>query len=132
MAERRDERREGDASGTAGGTDLEPLRGGMHEIERGQLGPEGDPPERRPAQREPPPSRPRPPEKDPPAPYHGVAVPEGGLSPVAEPGEGPTPEPARGEVEATAGRKVAEERSDLEREAGNSPRRDPAGRGVDE
>ena len=109
MSERR-EASGGGPSGTAGGVDLEPLRGGTREIERGELGPEHD------LQREA--------EKDPPAPYHGLTVPEGGLSPRAEPGEGETPGPSRGEIEATAGEKIAQERASLENEGGQTPRTD--------
>ncbi len=133
-----------DPSGTEGGTDLEPLRGGMREVDRGAMGPQGGPvPPERPvypgeeherdtaARREP--RRETTEEKDPPAPYHGETVPAEGLAPRVAPGEGTAPQrPTSGEMEATAGRKIPQERGDLEREAGNAGRRDPASRGVDE
>jgi hypothetical protein len=122
------ERRDGD-SGTSGGADLEPLRGGMREVEEGRLGPGRDPAGGRREAGEDAAGVPR---RDPAAPYHDTALPEGGLAPRAAAGEGPTPPPSRGELEATAGEQVDRERGDVENEAGNAPRRDPARRDVDQ
>ena len=142
MADRKAETR--DRSGTQGGIDLEPLRGGMREAERGATGAQGGPiPADRPVhpgeehERESParrePGRRTTEEGDPPAPYHGDAAPAGGLAPRVAPGEGTAPQrPEAGEVEAIAGKKIPQERGDLEREGANAPRRDPASRGVDE
>ena len=126
-----------DGSGTAGGADLEPLRGGMDEVERGEVGPEHGPgtgsahdePRRSGRDAAGPPGASQ---ERPAAPYHDATLPEGGLAPRAEPGEGPTPAPSRGELEAAAGRKIADERANLEREGANAHRRDPAARGADE
>jgi hypothetical protein len=111
MAERRDGGRR-DASGTDGGTDVEPLRGGMKEVEGGRGGPEHRA------------------EADPPSPYHHVAVPEGGLAP-REAGvhgassSGSVPEQSGAEVNRDASRKLGQERGDHENEGGNAPREDP-------
>ncbi len=143
MADRKTERR--DPSGTAGGKDLEPLRGGMREVDRGAVGPQGGdvdaarPPPTPGQEHEPETSAVREPrretaeEKDPAAPYHVTATPAGGLAPRATPGQGTGPQrPTAGELEATAGRKIAQERGELDREAAHAPRADPADRGVDE
>ncbi|MFL5272003.1 MAG: hypothetical protein ACJ79E_08055 [Anaeromyxobacteraceae bacterium] len=111
MAERRDGGRR-DASGTDGGTDVEPLRGGMQEVEGGRGGPEHRA------------------EADPPSPYHDAAVPEGGLAPReagvhGASGLGSVPEKAAAEVNRDATRKLGQERGDDENEAGNAPREDP-------
>ncbi len=124
MAERR--RGEGrDASGTSGGADVEPIEGGMREVdaEGGELRPHDAP------------------EKQPAAPYHGMSVPEGGLAPRAQPGEGsPEDAPGPGDAQPSARRRIdegasgsiREERRDLENEAGNAPRTDPGARGAGE
>ncbi len=132
-----DQRRHAGSSGTEGGKDVEPLRGGMDEIEHGDAGPRPERPgyagqenEREtPAKKDPPGQRETPAKKDPPSPYHDVKVSEGGLTPQAMPGEGTTPERPSGEIEATAGRKIPQERGELENEAANTPRRDPSSRG---
>jgi hypothetical protein len=122
-----DQRKGGGSTGTAGGTDVEPLRGGMKEIDRDRTGPgpehrsyPGQQDERETAER-----------KDPPAPVHDVHVSEGGLTPQGMPGQGATPTPPRGEIEATAGKKIEQERGEVENESANAPRRDPSSRGVD-
>jgi hypothetical protein len=119
MAERRDGGRQGD-SGTAGGTDVEPLRGGMAEVSR------GDPGERETSAR-----------KDPAAPYHDSAAPEGGLVPRGAQGGGSAPpqrapDKGRNEVQREAGGKIGQERGDQENEAGNAPREDPGAPGAGE
>lgn len=114
-------------SGTAGGTDVEPLRGGMREEERREAGPERG-------------SR-----RDPPAPYHDSALPEGGLAPRAMPGEGapddlssgaggasPAERTANESVHETAAKKIPQERTNFEREGANAPRTDPGARGAGE
>src|SRR5689334_19320441 len=114
--------RPGDASGTDGGKDVEPLRGGMKELERGEAGPRGRGP-----------SIPTHlPIDEPLAPYHETLVPEGGAAPrggeVPEggstPREGTPPEP--GEVQTDQDAKIRQERHDHENEGGNTPRHDPA------
>lgn len=112
-------------TGTAGGADVEPLRGGMKEIDHGETGAErptypGQEDERETAER-----------KDPPSPYHDMRVSADGLTPRAIPGEGTTPTPPRGEIEATAEKKIEQERGGLENEGGNAARGDPSDRGVD-
>lgn len=118
------DRRRTNPSGTGGGTDVEPLRGGMAEIKRGEDRPAskrrsyaGQENERETAEK-----------KEPPSPYHDVRVSEGGLTPRATPGVGPTPSRQRGELEATAGEKIQQERGSLENEGGNAPRQDPSSR----
>ncbi len=98
----------------------------MREVERGELGPEHDPAARA-AEDET-----GAPEKRPAAPYHDATLPEGGLAPRAAAGEGATPPPSAGAIEATAGRQIGQERRDLENEAANGRRDDPSARGVDE
>ena len=117
----------GGSTGTAGGTDVEPLRGGMEEIDRAGTGPA---PERRtyPGQEN---ERETAERKDPPSPYHDVHVSEDGLTPQAMPGQGTTPARPRGEIEATAGKKIAQERGELENEGANAPRRDASERDAD-
>ena len=112
------------SSGTDGGADVEPLRGGMAEIERGKDGPRPERPsyagqenERETAEK-----------KEPPSPYHDMRVSEGGLTPQATPGEGPTSSRPRGEREATADEKIQQERGSLENEGGTVPRYDPSSR----
>jgi hypothetical protein len=110
-------------SGTAGGADVEPLRGGMEEVERGELGPERAPERDRAAR-----GSGRGAAKDPPAPYHGLDVPEGGLAPRVAPGEGApppaSPRPSPADIDAHAGEKLHQERADHENEAGNARRED--------
>jgi hypothetical protein len=119
MAERRDGGRQGD-SGTAGGTDKEPLRGGMAEVSRGNAG------ERETSARQ-----------DPAAPYHDAEVPEGGLATRGAQGGGSAP-PQRapdkggGEVQRDAGGKLHQERGDHENEGGNVPLEDPGAPGAGE
>ncbi len=120
-----DQRTRNDSSGTEGGKDVEPLRGGMDEVERGDAGPRSERPAYAGQENE----RETAAKKEPPSPYHDVKVSEGGLTPQAAPGEGTTPERPRGEIEATAGRKIPQERGELENEAANAPRRDPGSRG---
>src|SRR5690349_8504417 len=108
-----------DASGTDGGTDIEPLRGGMKEVEGGRAGPENRA------------------EADPPSPSHEVAVPEGGVAP-REAGVhgasslGSVPERSGAEVDRDASRKLGQERGDHENEGGNAPREDPGASGSGE
>jgi hypothetical protein len=69
----------------------------------------------------------------PPAPYHGVARPEGGLTPPEDGGEAALPQratrAAAGDVGRDAEHKLSEERADHEGEAANAPRGSPdAGR----
>jgi hypothetical protein len=117
MAENRDGGRR-DASGAAGGTDVEPLRGGMAEQDRkegrarkGSVTTD-----------------------DPAAPYHAARLPEeDGLVPRGRPGpeggstprEGTPPDPGEAGESARGQDKIAEERRDLENDAANAPRHDP-------
>jgi hypothetical protein len=112
MAETRGGGRSHD-SGTSGGTDVEPLRGGMEEQDKGLVGPGPTATD------------------EPPAPYHGTAVPEGGLAPRGEPApdrgstprEGAPPEPGdRGESATHPDDKIRQERRNLEREGRNTRR----------
>jgi hypothetical protein len=125
------------SSGNEGGTDTEPLHGGMNEIDR-EEGASGSH-RRADRDRETAPERPgyagqenereTPARKDPPSPYHDVQVSEGGLTTRTMPSEGTPPSPSKGELEATAGQKIPQERGEFENEAANAPRRDPTDRG---
>ncbi len=109
MASSRRGARAGRGSGTAGGTDLEPLRGGMREQEKAKVGPEYE----------------HAPDREPPEP-----APErrGGRAPATEPRHGRTrregtpPTPSGEEIERATGEKVHEVRADYENGAGNAPR----------
>lgn len=99
-------------SGTSGGTDVEPLRGGMNEQEGGLVDPR----------------------RETSAPFHDPAVPAGGLAPRGAPApeggstprKGTPPEPGEhGESGTSADRKIDEERRNYERESGNAHRREP-------
>jgi hypothetical protein len=100
----------GQASGTAGGTDLEPLRGGMRESERGVVGPEhGHAPRRGPSKE----------------PAGGA---ERGSAVHRRRGsarrEGAPPRPGSeeaGDTRRDPGEKIVEEREDHANEAGNAP-----------
>lgn len=101
-----------DESGSSGGTDLEPLHGGMKEQEGGLVDPR----------------------RETAAPYHDTAVPEGGLAPRGAPGpeggstprEGTPPAPGEhGESAKPADQKIDEERRNYEREGSNARRGEP-------
>jgi hypothetical protein len=118
MPDRRDEARQG-GSGAAGGTDVEPLRGGMKEAEGAGADREGRC------------------LGAPPAPYHDAKSPEGGLSPRGRSGGKSAvpqnaPERDAGDVDREAGGKLHQERGDHENEAGNAPRHDPGASGAGE
>ncbi len=99
-------------SGTSGGTDVEPLQGGMKEQEGGLVDPR----------------------RETEAPYHDLTVPEGGLAPRGAPApeggsaprKGTPPEPGEhGESAKHADQKIDEEQRSYEREGGNAPRHEP-------
>jgi hypothetical protein len=107
----RDGRRGG--SGTDGGTDVEPLRGGMKEASGEGRAPKGEPA----------------------APYHGVTTAAGGLAPhgATQGGgttsrEGTPPDPGEGGESARGhDEKIAESVGNHEREGANAPREEPQG-----
>jgi hypothetical protein len=120
MAGRSGEHRHG-GSGTAGGTDLEPLRGGMDEVDSGDVGPEHAHEGAR---------------EEAPAPYHAFSTAEGARAPDDSAGEGGVPqrapEKSPTELQREAADKLVEERRDHENEAANARRDDPGAKGAGE
>jgi hypothetical protein len=121
MAKRGGERRGG--SGTDGGTDVEPLHGGMAEVSRDGREPSAELDDRHAAR------------KDPPAPYHATETSAGGLAPSgsvrsgtqgggATPRQGTPPNPGEAGESARGAGKARETRDDHQNDAANAPRGD--------